>query len=517
MSGELEHIIPTHPSETIPARRTRNIIWSDGNGNDHSIKAVYWSPTNDPNDLKLIWQVAAYVPYDNSCTAIISLTANGKGWVVTVEKDGEDVTSSFASMIPWIYNANNVRFNPKAKISSNTVDLSSFGRGEYRLDVSQITSKVGASSYFPSSGVVSAPDHVYIGGGNNLVADNQNVAIEYDLTNALYPVTVNSIEIFTDSSSNSSAKIKILHESGLFIAAVDGDTKGTQEERFGLNGYSHSVDNLSIQLYTGNKYYIVYQGSTNEAFYPSRFQNENGKYKVYANTTAANQITVTDIGQIPNFKGAVGNGEITIDNKIYIFSTLSINDTFLWTGNHVTVNNQNVLITNHIYELTNKSYPNADVIDITSGSGVYKGAKLIGNLGVMVVGFEKGYVYNSYSSNKILKIKSGFSSQIQISNKEPTLMTTLPTSPVENGIYYIERSIIPNQSSSGAVLALYSNNYWDVWTEEQWRIDNVTEEVTDIWNDIADTGIQGQVAQDFLNASLNTDKHFYLKINGMEV
>lgn len=55
MAGELEHIRPTHPSQPYPAARTRNIIWCDAAGNAHSIKAVYWSPSNNANDLKLIW------------------------------------------------------------------------------------------------------------------------------------------------------------------------------------------------------------------------------------------------------------------------------------------------------------------------------------------------------------------------------------------------------------------------------------------------------------------------------
>ena len=55
MAGELEHIRPTHPSQTNLAARTRNIIWCDAAGNAHSIKAVYWSPSNNVGDLKLIW------------------------------------------------------------------------------------------------------------------------------------------------------------------------------------------------------------------------------------------------------------------------------------------------------------------------------------------------------------------------------------------------------------------------------------------------------------------------------
>lgn len=56
MAGELEHIRPTDPAYGNLASRTRNINFVDANGVLRSITHVYWSPTNDPNDRKLIWQ-----------------------------------------------------------------------------------------------------------------------------------------------------------------------------------------------------------------------------------------------------------------------------------------------------------------------------------------------------------------------------------------------------------------------------------------------------------------------------
>ena len=57
MAGELEHIRPSNPSDGwYVAARTRNINWVDANGVSRSISHVYWSPTNNVNDRKLIWQ-----------------------------------------------------------------------------------------------------------------------------------------------------------------------------------------------------------------------------------------------------------------------------------------------------------------------------------------------------------------------------------------------------------------------------------------------------------------------------
>lgn len=60
MAGELEHIIPSHPS--IPgwkASRTQSIVYIDPNGVTHNIISVYWSPTNAISDVKLIWSTGS--------------------------------------------------------------------------------------------------------------------------------------------------------------------------------------------------------------------------------------------------------------------------------------------------------------------------------------------------------------------------------------------------------------------------------------------------------------------------
>ena len=54
-AGDLENIRPTSPDQGIAAARTRNIWLCDTSGSLHSVKAVYWSPTNNAEDLKLIW------------------------------------------------------------------------------------------------------------------------------------------------------------------------------------------------------------------------------------------------------------------------------------------------------------------------------------------------------------------------------------------------------------------------------------------------------------------------------
>lgn len=132
-----------------------------------------------------------------------------------------------------------------------------------------------------------------------LVAGDKNIAIEYIV--GANDITVNSISIFTTSSpSGTTALLKIIHESGLYIGYASGQDVGTADTKYGLNGWLITLQlNNQVTLYAGHKYYFVVQGTTNEAFKPAYFQGDysdtkklTGKYKDgYTNTQA--QVTVS--------------------------------------------------------------------------------------------------------------------------------------------------------------------------------------------------------------------------------
>lgn len=137
------------------------------------------------------------------------------------------------------------------------------------------------------------------GSAKVLVAGDKNVAIEYIV--GVNDITVNSISIFTTSSpSGTTALLKIIHESGLYIGYASGQDVGTADTKYGLNGWLITLQlNNQVTLYAGHKYYFVVQGTTNEAFKPAYFQGDysdtkklTGKYKdSYTNTQA--QVTVS--------------------------------------------------------------------------------------------------------------------------------------------------------------------------------------------------------------------------------
>lgn len=475
-----------------------------------SVAAVYYGN-------QLIWQASGTVPYDDTCTATITLSQDKTAWIVTITKDGKDVTSSLSQITTWIYNGKTERVNPQI-VHTNTIDLSQHPRGDYHVDLAQITSKAG--TYFPSRGSISVPEHIYIG---NLVAGSQNVAIELDLSEATEDITVNSIEIFSSqTTAATSGRIKILHESGLYVGAIDGNTTDASTERYHLTGVPRSVSNVGVTLYAGKKYYIVFQNSTNETYYPTYFQNETGNYKVYANTEAASTIKVGDLSILGNFLGGkFPNRNITKDDKLYLLS-LNTNDSFMYLGHNNTQWNP-ALYANHVYRRKSKTYNNVPNVSITSGNDHYKAAKLFGNIKKYTNILQNGALMNGDNyDGSIATAKNNIVINISLDNNdEPIALTTLPSYPTNNGLYYINANVLPGgKSNYDCEFVVYENNSWNRVGRYYMSHTQIANYINypDWWNkDFVDMNVNYTVDGRFSAITLSTDKKFYLKINGKEV
>jgi hypothetical protein len=352
-----------------------------------------------------------------------------------------------------------------------------------------------------------------------LLAGSQNVAIEYIPT---ADITVNSIEIFTSqTTAATSGRIKILHESGLYVGAIDGNTTDATTEQYSLTGVPRSVSNVGVTLYAGKKYYIVFQNSSNETYYPAYFQNESGNYKVYANTQAATQINVGDLSVLGNFLGGFCQGRHpTKDDKLYLLS-LNIDDSVQYLGYDETQWSP-ALSRNHFYIRKSKTYIDTTNVSITSGDDHYKAAKLFGNIKKYTTILQNGYLANGVSyDGSIAQIAAGYTSYIDVdTNDEPIALTTLPASPLD-GLYYIAASVLPNgKQAFDYEFVVYENNNWN--RVGQYYIDHtyIASYINypDWWNtDFEDLNVNYTIAADFTSIELSTDKKFYLKINGQEV
>lgn len=509
----------------------------------------------------LIWEKEGYVPYDDTCTAIITLNQDKTAWIVTIEKDGEDVTSSLSQITTWIYDKDGERVNPQ-RVYTNIIDLSQKPRGEYRVDLAQITSKAGG--YFPGTGSISVPEHIYIG---NLLAGSQNVAIEYEPDE---DITVNSIEIFTSQTdSATSGLIKILYENGLYVGAIDGNNEDSITERYHLTGRPRTVSNVGITLYAGKKYYIVFQDSNNSTYYPAYFQNETGNYKVYANTTSASQITIYP--DAISLKATIGHDENLNNTHRDEILNLNANEKFLWggypqqevnpkkpamvsygvynretltgsyagkkttlagiastpNGDYCLIDVDNTGFTNEaVYRKTENlpSFTEFNFDNYSSLSASNKLALFVHELNGKTVFVASTTAWQSYVNVQGLDtLKSGYTSDIEVNNNIPVLRTALPANPVEKCFYYIDGNAWTLWHATG--LYVYENNNYthvssdaDGFKTSYLVISQITDYFTVInFSTIISFVIQPSYDYTFTHTTISPDKKFYLKINGKEV
>lgn len=518
----------------------------------------------------LIWEKEGYVPYDNTCTATITLNQDKTAWIVTVTKDGEDVTSSLSQITTWIYDKDGERIRPYT-VDTNTIDLSQKPRGEYRVDLAQITSKAGG--YFPGTGSISVPEHIYIG---NLLAGSQNVAIELDLTNETSNLTVNSIEIFTsqtDSSQSNSGRIKILHESGLYVGAFDGNGEDSITERYHLIGRPRTVSNVGVTLYAGEKYYLLFHDGNTSLYYPAYFQNENGNYiaNFVDNTQASTLYPYQNITAIKDYLPA-GGGAIQ-EADLQSILKLDTNELFLWNGNDLAVNQTVIIHDDYLgKKLTAKvtdppiTTSDADIwnysaqqIFIRHGYGsdvterIWKKKETTSNDG----SFSTTTTNGTISSGEILlALKNGTSSYSKILADTPehhggdpwwdyvgtnmslksgykvgltnlTPLTAVPQNPEDKTFYYFAQSIAESTVSTWSdCIVIYENNTWKALTPYQatasfkeylnsQSLDSKIEQIS--LTTLVQEDQRVSCNSSVKSATISTDKKFYLKINGKEV
>lgn len=172
-----------------------------------------------------------------------------------------------------------------------------------------------------------------------LLEGDRNVAVEYTPSSN---ITITGIEIFTSQDSqNTNGRVKIIHESGLYVGSVNGDAKDGSTELYGLTGWKRYVNNAGIQLYAGKKYYIVFNDDNPvNAYYPAYFQNETGNYKEYSNDR--DSVTITDVSSFGDFLGTLSTFDPIVE--------AAENDLFVWnsSGGGSGLNNNVLYVRNNL-------------------------------------------------------------------------------------------------------------------------------------------------------------------------
>ena len=316
-----------------------------------------------------------------------------------------------------------IRFLPEGTNPSTITDVS---------DMAHVTAVYMIPDGVSSLTLADLPNYLVWKYVDNLTAGDMNVGIEYTPTS---DITITGIEIFTSQNSNyTNGKIRVVHESGLFVGAINGDSVDAQSELYELNGYKRYVNNAGIHLKAGNTYYFSYNDGSHDAYYPAYFEHTTGNYKVYYNDT--DNITVTDMstlgtnlgqlndvedfveanehdymtwngstsaygGSFPlntvfvrnavlpsstySYKGEIGSGNLSVSDMDSILS-LPANSIFEWAGNDATENNQTILARDRLHTRTSS---------IASNS--YKGIKDTVN-GITSLAVGEYFIWNGSSS-----------------------------------------------------------------------------------------------------------------------
>lgn len=469
------------------------------------------------------------------------------------------------------------RANPNADVQS----ISFLPEGTDPSTISDITDipKVKAVYAIPA-GVTSVtlndlPNYLVWEYRDPLAAGSTNVAIEFVPST---DIQLSSVSIFTDSnySTANGARVKIMHESGIYVGAADGDVISAETTLYGLTGREHTAS-FSLTLYAGNKYYIVYQGPTNSDFYPAYYDGStNGKYKAYANTTAATQITpYPNINSIYSFMPPSGQRDLTEDLLKTIMDAPNGSNIF-WLGNDVSPNG-NVILKSGYLSSKQMSTPNTQVtatdsdiwgysantyfiwhnkqntnvydriyqknasttydgtFTITSSSNSTQQAETLvalkngnGTYAKVLTSTPNPNNGMGTKTNHLLSIKNGYA--VGFDSIQPS--SAAPSGGWKDYTFYFLKQNIDYSSSGGPnifygdnAVCIKSNGTWD--TLNQYDIAYLMTylndiEISSVVTQIAITSLLQlgqQVSNDgnFRNASVVTGSKYYLKINGNEV
>ena len=400
-----------------------------------------------------------------------------------------------------------------------------------------------------------------------LLAGDKLVAIEYVPS---VDTTVQTIEIFTTSSQgdNNKARVKIIHESGLYIAAFNADNGPDAATEYDLTGYKRYVNNQSVSLKAGQKYYIVYQHDDanpgEDTFWPAFFEGEKGNYKEYSNNR--DTVTTTDITTLGTYGGEAGDLSTVVP--------LSENDYFVWEGSNSIFEQHACYIRSNAGN--GKTYKGelgvntgdiraediiafcAMLVDdsfrfmpqngpIFSGRFAYKSSNTpsdvtdygskntaalrLANLLKDIKSYTSALCTSGPSSweygwnasdiiGHVFKMQSGYTSQIS----SLTPIDTLPTNPINGGFYFIKGGTISGDNDDnvyyydGSWKKVYnyttlssmidnSGTYGDYMTEIGTSDDLVKQKISG----------EGNISTTIRSATTYNDRKYYLKINGNEV
>lgn len=249
----------------------------------------------------LIWEKEGYVPYDDTCSIIITGDDTTQKFSVQVMKNGEDVTSSLDHFNGWAYIVNDVlpayrlfvHNIPYGTLIANGKEFSitelinacklvegitdsryDDTKGEYHIDANQITSKAGGS--FPSSGAISCQNNIVIPYTLTEDTSTNDVWLVVSQNTSSTPLEIKTLQVATTYIDGGETSIYVIHESGVLAYKYDTWTTTPSVITKTIGGVTYNyiaidLANLSSQgtfkLRRGEKYFIRVKHTYNNTDY----------------------------------------------------------------------------------------------------------------------------------------------------------------------------------------------------------------------------------------------------------
>lgn len=246
----------------------------------------------------LIWEKEGYVPYDSTCSIIITGDDTTQKFTVQVMKNGKDVTSSLDHFNGCAYIVNDVLpsyclfehiipydtviasgkefsitelINACKAVEGITDSRYDDTKGEYRIDANQITSKAGGS--FPDSGVISCQNNIVVPYTLTEDTSTHDIWMVVSQNTSDTPIEIKTIQVATTYTGDGTSSIYVIHESGVpayryetwvgtpsvITKTIDGTT---------YNYVAMDLANLSasgvFKLRRGEKYFIRVKHANND-------------------------------------------------------------------------------------------------------------------------------------------------------------------------------------------------------------------------------------------------------------
>lgn len=251
----------------------------------------------------LVWEREGYVPpvdvpYDDTCTIIITGDDATQKFTVQVMKNGEDVTSSLEHFNGLAYIVNDVLplyslFEHIIPYDTLIADGKEFSiaelinackaaegitdsryddtKGEYRIDANQITSKAGGS--FPDSGVISCQNNIVVPYTLTEDTSTHDIWMVVSQNTSDTPMDIKTVQVANTYTGGGASSIYVIHESGVLAYRYDTWVGTPSVITKTIDGTTYNyvamdLANLSasgvFKLMRGEKYFIRVKHANND-------------------------------------------------------------------------------------------------------------------------------------------------------------------------------------------------------------------------------------------------------------